>query len=151
MRETWVSWFRSDVMLRKIMRIVFIVGVPESFTNRTEYAAFQRQMSDEINRYGDVLLVDVADTYMNITQKVLAMYSFVLTAPQCTSERAPRLRYVFKADDDVFVHPTNFVKRLGELDDIRDEHTPAFLYGAAISNAGVYSGRIEGITRRCTN
>ena len=136
MRETWVSWFRSDVMLRKVMRIVFVVGVPESFRNRTEYAAFQRQLSAEINRYGDVLLLDLADTYMNITQKVLAFYSFVLAAPECAPERAPRLRFVFKADDDVFVHPTGFVKRLGELEAIREEHTPAFLYGAAISNAG---------------
>ena len=71
---------------------------------------------------------------MNITQKLLTLYNYVLTAPECSPARAPRLRYIFKPDDDVFVNPTDFVKRLHELDAIRDEHTPAFFYGYVINN-----------------
>ena len=44
------------------MRVVFLVGVPLSFSNRSESDAFQCQLNAEINRYGDVLLVDVVDT-----------------------------------------------------------------------------------------
>ena len=132
MRDTWVSYFRNDPILSKIVRVVFLVGVPKSFTNRSESDAFQRQLSAEIKRYGDVLLVDVVDTYMNITQKLHTLYNYVLTAPECSPARAPQLRYIFKPDDDVFVNPTGFVKRLHELDAIRDEHTPAFFYGYAI-------------------
>lgn len=133
MRDTWVSHFRTDPILNKTMRIVFLIGVPDSFTNRSESEAFQSQLNAEINRYGDVLLVDVIDTYMNITQKLLTLYNFVLNAPECSPARAPHLRYIFKPDDDVFVNPTGFMKRLGDLDFIREKHTASFFYGQAIS------------------
>ena len=134
MRDTWVSYFRNDPILSKIVSIVFVVGVPQSVTNRSESDAIQRQLSAEIKRYGDVLLVDVVDTYMNITQKLLTLYNYVLTAPECSPARAPRLRYIFKPDDDVFVNPTGFVKRLGKLDAIRDQHTHVFFNGYVIDN-----------------
>ena len=138
MRDTWVTYFRNDPILSKIMRIVFLVGVPIGFTNRSESVEFQRQLSAEIKLYDDVLLVDVADTYMNITQKLLTLYSFVLTAPECSPTRAPRLRYIFKPDDDVFVNPIGFLKRLRDLDAIRNDHTPSFFYGYGI-NSGMLS------------
>ncbi len=70
MRETWMSWFRRDPHMNAFMRVIFLVGVPEGFQNRSDYALFQKQMSAEINEFGDILLMEVADTYMNITRKV---------------------------------------------------------------------------------
>ena len=125
--------------MSKITRIVFLVGVPKNFTNRTEFEAFQRQLLAEINRYGDLLLVDVVDTYMNITQKLLTLYNFILTAPECSPECAPRLRYILKPDDDTFVNPSSFVKRLDELNAMRNEHTRSFFYGYVIYPSGMVS------------
>ena len=111
------------------MRIIFFVGVPNNYTNSTEYTAFHRKLNAEIDRYGDILVVDVVDTYMNITQKILSLYDFVLTAPECSSQSAPQLHYLLKVDDDVIVNPTGFVKRLEELDVIRTNITQTFFYG----------------------
>ena len=50
-RDTWVTYFRNDPILSKIVRIVFLVGVPSSFTNRSQSDEFQHQLSDEINQH----------------------------------------------------------------------------------------------------
>ena len=125
--------------MSKLTRIVFLVGVPKNFANVTEFEAFQRQLIAEINRYGDLLLVDVVDTYMNITQKLLTLYDFILAAPECSPECAPLMRYILKPDDDTFVNPSSFVKRLGELDALLNKYTRSFFYGYVIYPSGMVS------------
>ena len=100
MRETWVNWFQTNLNTSKMMRIFFVIGVPETFTNNSQKEAYQQQLSDELNSNGDV-----ADGYMNLTYKMLALFDFVLTASECAPERAPQLCYVFKGSDDIYVSP----------------------------------------------
>ncbi len=112
------------------MKIVFVVGIPD-VSNSSVFELFQNSMKEEIQTYGDILLVDIQDTYMNITWKVLALYEYFLT--YCTQ---PKVKYFFKGDDDTYLNPINIMKKLGELDTLRGHHTNLFIYGAAFINVG---------------
>ena len=121
-----------------MMRIFFVIGVPETFKNNSQNEAYQQQLSDELKYNGDLLIVDVADGYMNLTYKMLALFDFVLTAPECAPERAPQLSYVFKGSDDIYVNPNRFLMQLTDNDYLLNKPTVLFVSGAPLYNIGVY-------------
>ena len=90
--------------------------MPERFDNISQENAFQSQLNAEINKNGDLLIVNVIDMYMHITNKILALFNFVLTSPDCAPGQAPLLRYVFKGNDDIYVNPTRFLMQFEEIE-----------------------------------
>ena len=72
----------------------------------------------EATAFGDVLRLDVGDSYLNHTRKVVAVYEWVLL--HCGDAR-----YLLKSDDDVFVN----VERLES--DVRELERGAALEAAA--------------------
>jgi beta-1,3-galactosyltransferase 1 len=55
---------------------------------------------------GDTLLEDFSDTYLNLTLKTTFMLKWAATA-------CPRVKYVFKLDDDVYVNSERMWQLLG--------------------------------------
>uniref|UniRef100_A0A1B0GLG6 Hexosyltransferase n=1 Tax=Lutzomyia longipalpis TaxID=7200 RepID=A0A1B0GLG6_LUTLO len=80
-RETWASW-------RRHTRVVFLVGLSQGHQEAIEH---------EANVFGDVVQGSFVDSYRNLTYK----HAMAL---KWGSEECPQARYVFKADDDIFIN-----------------------------------------------
>ncbi|RZF44228.1 hypothetical protein LSTR_LSTR003868 [Laodelphax striatellus] len=83
------------------MNVVFLVG--ETSDNATQ----QQQLEAENEVHGDIVQGSFRDTYRNLTYKHVMGLKWV--AYHC-----PRVRYVIKTDDDVFVNTNNLHRFLNE-------------------------------------
>ena len=133
-----MNWFRNNLMPTSLIKIVFLLGKPKEFTDDSHKKTFYRHLRKEIDEHGDLLIVDVVEAYINLTFKMLALFDFVLTAPECSPERAPLLRYVFKCGDDIMLNPTTFLQQLYENDYFRNKTTHYFIAGSPLNNIGMH-------------
>ncbi len=90
-RETWGRGPRGDAC------VVFCLG-------RTAEQAGQADARAEAERqsHGDVLLVDATDHYNNLTLKTMLALKYFVNRSHFVGPELPR--YLFKVDEDAFVH-----------------------------------------------
>jgi hypothetical protein len=89
-RITPRSTVAAAMTLPLMVAVIFVLGVhSEQYWNQ-----FVR--SENI-KFGDVLQVDVAESYRNLTLKILH-------ALQWATDHYPKSQYIMKADDDVYVN-----------------------------------------------
>lgn len=95
-RKTWgnVSKFRPKVVVR------FIVG-------RTGHSSIQELLMIENRIHQDLIMEDIPEKYENLTQKSVAMLSWIIS--YCA-----RARYFLKIDDDMFLNLPRLLKHLSE-------------------------------------
>ncbi|XP_033752799.1 beta-1,3-galactosyltransferase 5-like isoform X2 [Pecten maximus] len=82
-RQTWGS---VKEQMAGNFRVVFVVGNGQS-----------SKISSESSTHGDILQVDVIETYRKLTEKVTRAILWFL-------KRCPNINYIFKTDTDVFVN-----------------------------------------------
>lgn len=79
-------------------KVVFLVG--EDKTGR-----LLSQIEKEAELYGDIIQVDIADDFSNLTFKSIAMLQWL-------NDYCANSNYYFKVDDDVYANLENILKRL---------------------------------------
>lgn len=99
-RQTWGSavggaWPHAEATATRQRKValVFLVGME---TERTQGEVSATSVRQEAERHGDVLVVDVSDTYRNLVHKIL--HGLRWAARHCAAAR-----FVLKADADSFV------------------------------------------------
>ena len=82
-------------------------------------AQVQRQLREESARFGDMVQVDIADGYFNLTLKYFALLEWL--EARC----AGRAEYVVKVDDDMLVNAERLERVIERLDGERTSFEPA--------------------------
>ncbi|XP_064613890.1 beta-1,3-galactosyltransferase 5-like [Liolophura sinensis] len=130
-RATWGSISRTQVWadgtpLTDIVKVIFVFGVNHD-------SGSQDVVTQESQKYGDVVQAEFRDTYRNLTIKTTAAIKWVST--YCSSAK-----FVLKADDDVFLHIPNWVAALKTIHDDR------FFLGYRMCENKVYRSGSNGIS-----
>ena len=98
-RETW-----GDPALLSAVgaRLVFVVARADPARSPP---GIERRVVAEHRRQGDVVQADFVDDYVNLTAKTVSALRWAVRA-------CPRVRYVMKSDDDVYVDVAALTRRL---------------------------------------
>lgn len=96
------TWGKERVVNGKRVKTLFLLGTP---SNEAERANHQKLVAYEDHIYGDILQWDFLDSFFNLTLKETHFLKWFHTY-------CPRVRYVFKGDDDVFVSVENIFEFL---------------------------------------
>ncbi|XP_057367955.1 beta-1,3-galactosyltransferase brn-like [Daphnia carinata] len=104
-RQTWLRHLRSQSDSGSSIQLVgfgFVVG-------RTHDRDLQLRIESESSTYGDILQIDMADVYSNLTLKTVGLLNFI-------GDHCSRIDFVLKVDDDVYVNARNLVSLVRQLD-----------------------------------
>lgn len=104
-RDTWGNETYTRSHLKVNVRVVFVLGVHPDVKQRPKV---QRALLQEDKDYGDLIQQDFLDTFHNLTAKLILQFHW---AHQYCSQA----HFVMSADDDVFVHISNLIKYLQQL------------------------------------
>ncbi|KAJ8409458.1 hypothetical protein AAFF_G00228590 [Aldrovandia affinis] len=105
-RSTWGNETYVSRELGADVRVVFVLGVHRDCQRRE---STQEALLEEDRQYSDLVQQDFADTFHNLTVKLLLQFQWAHT--YCR-----HARFLMSADDDVFVHMPNLVGYLQEVD-----------------------------------
>lgn len=103
-RTTWLSLLKDPHYHRSLFDVIgygFVVG-------RTSHSIVQKMIEEESKNYGDILQVEMDDSYRNLTRKSVSILNWV-------NSNCPHADFVMKVDDDVYVNVHNFASVLAEL------------------------------------
>ena len=87
-RNTWLRYLNSSY------GIAFVVGLTKNTT-------IQRRIEEENMEHGDIIQINFMDHYHNLTLKAVGLLNWI-------SIHCPRISYLIKCDDDVYVNVPNF-------------------------------------------
>lgn len=122
-RSTWASVTKTSIWpdgskLPKIALIFMFGTLPTVKTNAV--------LKHEAETYGDIIQEDFIDTYVNLTIKITGALRWV-------SKYCSGVRYVLKADEDVFINIPNLIAVLRDLPSAVlgriESHSRALRYG----------------------
>ncbi|XP_048193414.1 UDP-GlcNAc:betaGal beta-1,3-N-acetylglucosaminyltransferase 7-like [Perognathus longimembris pacificus] len=103
-RQTWGRERASAGAGRGAVRTLFLLGTA---SKREERGHYQQLLAYEDRVYGDILQWDFLDSFFNLTLKEVHFLKWL-------DIYCPRVPFVFKGDDDVFVHPANLLEFLAD-------------------------------------
>nr|XP_010954347.1 UDP-GlcNAc:betaGal beta-1,3-N-acetylglucosaminyltransferase 7 [Camelus bactrianus] len=103
-RQTWGREQESAGRGRGAVRTLFLLGTA---SKQEERAHYQQLLAYEDRIYGDILQWDFLDSFFNLTLKEIHFLKWL-------DIYCPNVRFIFKGDDDVFVHPTNLLEFLAD-------------------------------------
>ena len=104
LRETWLRHVNDPHYHRGLIDVVgfgFILG-------QTSNATIQSQIEEESRKHGDILQVEMDDSYRNLTRKSVAFLNWVNT-------NCPHVDFVMKIDDDGYINVHNLATALSKL------------------------------------
>ncbi|XP_004708679.1 lactosylceramide 1,3-N-acetyl-beta-D-glucosaminyltransferase [Echinops telfairi] len=104
-RKTWGSEAYARSQLNANIKTLFALGTPPNPLERDE---LQRKLIWEDKLYNDLIQQDFADSFYNLTVKLLLQFSWANTF-------CPQARFFMTADDDIFIHMPNLVEYLQGL------------------------------------
>lgn len=104
-RDTWGNETYTKSQLKVNVRVVFVLGVLPDVEQRPRV---QSALLQEDEDYEDLIQQDFLDTFHNLTAKLILQFHW---AHQYCSQA----HFVMSADDDVFIHISNLVKYLQQL------------------------------------
>ena len=96
-RRTWPAHLRNQTNLNHPLDVVgfgFLVGL----TNND--SVVQQKVKEESETFGDILQVNMIDRYVDLSVKLASLFNWVDTY-------CPRVDFVLKVDDDVYVNVHN--------------------------------------------
>ncbi|XP_046443670.1 uncharacterized protein LOC124193748 [Daphnia pulex] len=97
-RETWLIHLKS-VLEKNLLGISTRFGF---FLGQTPYDSIQKRIEEESQRHGDIVQIEMDDSYRNLTLKSIAVLNWV-------RQHCAKVDLVFKVDDDVYVNVHNLV------------------------------------------
>jgi hypothetical protein len=103
-RRTWPVHFKNQFNSKNPLDLVgfgFVIG-------QTNDSLVQQKVKDESEKYGDVLQINMVDTYVDLSIKVAGLFHWLDTF--CS-----QVDYVLKVDDDVYVNVHNLAAVLHSL------------------------------------
>ncbi|CAL8370343.1 unnamed protein product [Boreogadus saida] len=119
-RSTWGNESYIFQTLGADVKVIFVLGAPGttlggsfgtkeagSSATKSHKAIVQDKLVKEDRLNGDLIQQDFADTFHNLTLKLIQQFHWAHT-------RCAQARFVMTADDDVFVHMPNLVGYLQE-------------------------------------
>ena len=104
LRETWLRHVNDPHYHRGLIDVVgfgFILG-------QTSNATIQSQIEEESKKHGDILQVEMDDSYRNLTRKSVAFLNWV-------NNNCPHVDFVLKIDDDSYCNVHNLANILTYL------------------------------------
>ncbi|KAL7863020.1 hypothetical protein SRHO_G00120040 [Serrasalmus rhombeus] len=109
-RKTWgrSGWVKGRVGKGGHVRRVFLLGRNHSGHN----PGIEKNLREESNRYGDLLMWDFLDTFFNLTLKDVLFWDWF-------SKNCWDTRFVLKGDDDVFVRTPALLDYLNNMEAVR--------------------------------
>lgn len=118
-RQTWLKTLKSEV-LNTIRgpngRRVALAGLVFMIGRKPDGSRYEN-LKAEREEFGDILEINVVDTYYNLSAKVAALLNWI-------DSRCSGVDFVLKTDDDIYVNVRNLVSFIHQL----DPEQP-FLYG----------------------
>ncbi len=106
------TWFRH---LNCSHIIAFILAL-------TEDATIQRRIEEESKEHDDIIQMNFVDNYHNLTLKAVGLLNWL-------DENCPRISYILKCDDDIYVNIPNFSAFLGNV-----SSKESSIYGLLLEN-----------------
>jgi hypothetical protein len=103
-RRTWPVHLKNQTNLNHPLDVVgfgFVIGL-------TNDSVVQQKVKEESKQFGDILQVNMIDRYVDLSVKVASLFNWVDTY-------CPRVDFVLKADDDVYVNVHNLATVLHSL------------------------------------
>jgi hypothetical protein len=103
-RRTWPAHLRNQTNLNHPLDVVgfgFLVGL-------TNDSVVQQKVKEESEQFGDILQVNMIDRYVDLSVKLASLFNWVDTY-------CPRVDFVLKVDDDVYVNVHNLATVLHSL------------------------------------
>ncbi|XP_046643292.1 beta-1,3-galactosyltransferase 1-like [Daphnia pulicaria] len=97
-RETWLIHLKS-ALEKNLLGISTRFGF---FLGQTRNDSIQKRIEEENQKHGDIVQIEMDDSYRNLTLKGIAVLNWV--RQQCA-----KVDLVFKVDDDVYVNVHNLV------------------------------------------
>ncbi|KAM9224450.1 lactosylceramide 1,3-N-acetyl-beta-D-glucosaminyltransferase isoform 1-T6 [Dugong dugon] len=107
-RRTWGNEEYVRSQLKANIKTLFVLGTSSNPLKREE---LQRQLVWENEMYDDIIQQDFADSFYNLTLKLLLQFSWANTF-------CPHAKFLMTADDDIFIHMPNLVEYLQTLEQI---------------------------------
>ena len=104
LRETWLRHVNDPHYHRGLIDVVgfgFILG-------QTSNATIQSQIEEESKKHGDILQVEMDDSYRNLTRKSVAFLNWV-------NSNCPHVDFALKIDDDCYSNVHNLANILAGL------------------------------------
>ncbi|KAK1793701.1 hypothetical protein P4O66_011461 [Electrophorus voltai] len=117
------SWGRAGLMENKTVVTIFLLGNAAVVDHHPDLSHMLRY---ESAMHGDILQWDYRDSFFNLTMKEVLFLEWFNT-------RCSGANFVFKGDDDVFVHTSNIIKFLKSLSQAKAQD---LFVGDVITNAG---------------
>ena len=101
-RRSWERDLKNEAIRHSVNLVgfVFILG-------RTDMGV-EANIEKEYRKHGDVIQVDISDTYNNLSLKSVSILNWVFTF-------CPRVDFLLKVDDDVYVNVRNLVATIRDL------------------------------------
>jgi hypothetical protein len=104
-RQTWRRHLTTQSNIRNnpldVVGFGFVIGL-------TDDEAVQQKIKEESEKYGDILQINMNDTYSNLSLKVAGLLNWVNT--YCSP-----VDFILKVDDDVYVNVHNLATVLHSL------------------------------------
>jgi len=126
------TWGDSALLSAVGARLVFVVARIDPTRSPP---GIRRRVVAEHRRQGDVVQADFVDSYVNLTAKTVVALRWATRA-------CPRVRYVMKSDDDVYVDVAALTRRLEEerttlmsTFGVDEDSANAFIIGQVVDSA----------------
>jgi len=103
-RNTWLRHLKDPHYNRGLFEVIgygFVVG-------QTNHSVVQKMIEEESNNYGDILQVEMNDSYRNLTRKSVSILNWV-------NSNCAHVDFMMKVDDDVYVNVHNLGTVLTKL------------------------------------
>ena len=112
-QQTRDTWAKTQTFNNQTFSALFFIG-------RTESLDVQKQLKQEFLTHGDVIQVDMKDSYRNLTLKCIGAVKWMTT--HCSN-----VKYVIKADDDLVVDVRHFADVINMQIIPENAHQPKLL------------------------
>ena len=114
LRDTWAQ---PDLLTGLPSQLVFFLGRPDDDV--------LKKVMEENHRHHDIIMVDYVDSYKNMTYKAISAFKWFTVY-------CPNVRYLIKADDDVYV---DVAQVMSILQTKYQNHTRFFLCALFLENS----------------
>jgi len=102
-RKTWGLKSLQDALN---FRVIFLLGLPHPNLPHLNFT--MSKIASEDWNYNDLIQIDVTEDYFNLTYKSIGFVKWI-------SQHCKQVDYIFKTDDDIFLHIPNLISSFNKF------------------------------------